>query len=443
MPALLPPSPRRALLAAAVAVAVVLGAVAPLGAAPAARGATPSGGGSARAGAAAAPALLAQPSPDLPGLPAVSPALAAVPVDSPAFRRARARYEAVAEALAADQAERVGMDRSVAQLASEAARVGAELVAAQARASGARSRLDTIEAAVADLAIRLYTSGGPTARVDAALATDQPAINDADRRDVLGSASMDVLLAEREAYRQRLDEAMARVEAARAEQSDLEARDRSLVQGRASAAETEAAAAGPVAERRVDYEHARVLATIDGGGFPLVALDAYYRAAGSMAEEDPTCGVRWWGIAGISAVEGHHGSYGGAVLDERGDSDRRIIGIPLDGTRDTQVVADSDGGALDGDPTQDRAVGPMQFIPQTWARFASDGNEDGRSDPFNLYDATRAAARYLCVASHGLDDEGGLRAAYFSYNHSDAYVDRVLGFARLYERSISVPDPRD
>ena len=106
------------------------------------------------------------------------------------------------------------------------------------------------------------------------------------------------------------------------------------------------------------------------------------------------------------------------------------------------MVGDTDGGALDGDASYDRAVGPMQFIPQTWSRFEADGNEDGTTSPFNLYDATLAAATYLCTASSGLDADPGLRAAYFSYNHSVLYVDSVLGYARLYERSIEVPDAR-
>jgi membrane-bound lytic murein transglycosylase B len=198
-----------------------------------------------------------------------------------------------------------------------------------------------------------------------------------------------------------------------------------------------------VAEERVAYEEARVLAPVEGVEFPLVALDAYYRAARSSEQEDPACGVRWWAIAGISRVEGHHGTYGGAALDPRGDATKRIIGIQLNGTNATQSIGDSDGGALDGDPVYDRAVGPMQFIPQTWARFAADGNEDGTATPFNLYDATLAAARYLCRASKGLQDDGGLRTAYFSYNHSLDYVERVLSFARGYEHAVEVPDDAD
>jgi membrane-bound lytic murein transglycosylase B len=228
-----------------------------------------------------------------------------------------------------------------------------------------------------------------------------------------------------------------------ADSAEAGAAARELVAERPATADDELAAAPPVATERVSYESARVLATVKGVDFPLVALDAYFRAAATSAEHDPACGVQWWAIAGISRVEGHHGSYGGAVLDDVGDSMPRIIGIQLNGTNQTQVVPDTDGGALDGDPAYDRAIGPMQFIPQTWATFAADGNDDGSATPFNLYDATLAAAHYLCRASGGLAAEPGLRAAYFSYNHSDAYVARVLTFARLYERSVDLTDTRD
>jgi membrane-bound lytic murein transglycosylase B len=126
-----------------------------------------------------------------------------------------------------------------------------------------------------------------------------------------------------------------------------------------------------------------------------------------------------------------------------GDTDKRIIGIQLNGTNSTRAIGDTDGGVLDGDTSYDRAVGPMQFIPQTWRRYEADGNEDGTTSPFNLYDATLAAATYLCASSSGLDADPGLRAAYFSYNHSVRYVDSVLGYARLYQRSIEVPERTD
>ena len=65
-----------------------------------------------------------------------------------------------------------------------------------------------------------------------------------------------------------------------------------------------------------------------------------------------------------------------------------ILGPVLDGRlAGNEVIRDTDKGAIDGDPTHDRAVGPMQFIPATWAGYASDGNGDGIKDPNNVFDA--------------------------------------------------------
>ena len=41
--------------------------------------------------------------------------------------------------------------------------------------------------------------------------------------------------------------------------------------------------------------------------------------------------------------------------------------------------------------------------------------------------AAVGAAMYLCRARKGLDQEANIRAAAFSYNHSDVYVSRVVG----------------
>ena len=47
-----------------------------------------------------------------------------------------------------------------------------------------------------------------------------------------------------------------------------------------------------------------------------------------------------------------------------------------------------------------------------------------------------SAAAYLCASGPGLEGDAGLRRAYFSYNHSDAYVAQVLGHAREYQQSV-------
>jgi len=389
------------------------------------------------------PGPLAPPSPELPGLPTTSIELAEVAVDSPAFRRAADRYGSVEATHRDAQSRRVELDHTVSVLRSRVTELNGVLASAQARVAGLTSRVEVVETAVRELAVASFVAGGAGERLNTAIASETPAISEVDRRVVLGGLSLEILLTERVAYRAQIAEASARAQSATDDLAAAREALQALSAERPAAVDGEVATAADVAAERVAYEEARVLATVDGVEFPLVALDAYFRAAGTIASERPGCRVRWWGLAGISRVEGHHGTYGGTTLGPNGDTSRRIIGIQLNGTNETAVVGDSDGGALDGDPDFDRAVGPMQFIPQTWLRYQADGNEDGTRSPFNLYDATLAAASYLCTSSLGLDDDAGLRAAYFSYNHSVTYVDSVLGYARLYERMIAVPAPQD
>ncbi|MGH8775651.1 MAG: lytic transglycosylase domain-containing protein [Jiangellaceae bacterium] len=83
------------------------------------------------------------------------------------------------------------------------------------------------------------------------------------------------------------------------------------------------------------------------------------------------------------------------------------------------LIRDTDGGALDGDTTYDRAVGPMQFIPSTWRSVSVDGNGDGRRDPNNIYDAAQGAAVYLCAGDTDLRDPIQAARAVRRYNNAD------------------------
>ena len=82
-------------------------------------------------------------------------------------------------------------------------------------------------------------------------------------------------------------------------------------------------------------------------------------------------------------------------------------------------------------PSSAGALGPMQFLPATWASAGVDGDGDGRADIMNAYDAVPAAALYLCRNGAG---RGGraLYDAVFSYNHADWYVREVLALAARY-----------
>ena len=82
-------------------------------------------------------------------------------------------------------------------------------------------------------------------------------------------------------------------------------------------------------------------------------------------------------------------------------------------------------------PSSAGALGPMQFMPATWAYSGVDGDGDGKADIMNPYDAVPAAALYLCRAGAGQGPQG-LYDAIFAYNHADWYVKQVLDLAARY-----------
>lgn len=166
-------------------------------------------------------------------------------------------------------------------------------------------------------------------------------------------------------------------------------------------------------------------------GIPIRPLSAYAGAALQLAEEQPACRLEWTTLAAIGRVETVHATIFDSALDRDGVSTPPIVGIPLDGDG-VLAVPDTDGGALDGDAEWDRAVGPMQFIPSTWAIVGSDGNADGTADPQQIDDAVLTAARYLCRAERDLSDPSDWVAAVHSYNPNLEYNDSVADFADRY-----------
>jgi membrane-bound lytic murein transglycosylase B len=160
-------------------------------------------------------------------------------------------------------------------------------------------------------------------------------------------------------------------------------------------------------------------------GVPARALAAYAAAETAARDELADCGLSWVTLAGLGRVESNHGRYGGAVVDDEGRPSAPIRGPALDGTGGNREIRDTDGGRLDGDTLHDRAVGPLQFIPTTWADYGADSDGDGASDPDDLDDAALAAARYLCADDRDLRRGDDWQAAVLAYNRSQAYVDRV------------------
>ncbi len=125
---------------------------------------------------------------------------------------------------------------------------------------------------------------------------------------------------------------------------------------------------------------------------PAELLPIYQAAAAG------TCGMPWQVLAATGKVESDHGRSN------------------LPGVRSG---ANSAG-----------AIGPMQFLPATWAAYGVDGDGDGDTDVYDSVDAIWGAANYLCA--NGAGDPALLADAVWAYNHSTAYVDTVLAVAASY-----------
>ncbi len=167
-------------------------------------------------------------------------------------------------------------------------------------------------------------------------------------------------------------------------------------------------------------------------GIPSVALVAYRSAEQKMAVAAPGCGVSWNLLAGIGRIESGHA--GGGAVDARGTAIVPIYGPALDGTLPgNEVIMQS---SVSNRATYARAMGPMQFLPGTWARYASDGKGDGTADPQNLFDSTLAAARYLCSGGLNLRDPAQVMSAILRYNNSMSYAQNVLGWAAAYATGV-------
>jgi membrane-bound lytic murein transglycosylase B len=374
--------------------------------------------------------------------PRLDASLAGVQVDGDGYRKALAAYRSVSGRLA-DAEERLAHVTAEADaLGGERDRLTAQIDEARTRGDAARADYDRLRASLRAVAVAAYVQGRDTfseslvggAEEAASLARQDAMVNDVTERRAGQMRDAKAIVQEADATIERDSQALASVQ----QRLEVAVATRDDTAGEVDALRRSAAGA------RSSLADWRLAADVAGSDLPLVALDAYVKAAGRMAFERPECGLRWTGLAGIGKVESGHGTYGGARLTATGQTSQPIVGIPLDGNNGTAVVADTDGGALDGDPTSDRAVGPMQFIPGSWRALGRDGNGDGRADPSNIYDAALAAASLLCrSAGSGLDTDGGLYRAALAYNNSASYAALVVRTANAYaaQESQLIPPP--
>ncbi|HEU5150375.1 MAG TPA: lytic transglycosylase domain-containing protein [Iamia sp.] len=370
-------------------------------------------------------------------LPELSAALADVELTSDGYDQVVARRDEVADQRAAAERREAEESATIVAATAREAELSEQIEAARARAERWEGVADRIDDAVRAVAVGSYMRGS-SADIDPLFSLDP------DAHDRAATASV---TSESMARRQVRELERARSESRRARSEEtLSIAMRDGVRDALAAARIardEARAdkerlAIELLEATAAIEDERRLATVVGAGFPLVVLDAYWKAAEAMQLLAPGCGIQWWALAGIGKIESRHGTYGGSEVRADGSLTKPIIGIPLTGAGGTAFIGDSDGGLIDGDPTVDRAAGPMQFIPQTWAAYGVDGDRNGRIEIQNIYDAAAGAARYLCVAAGSMADVGGLQRGYFAYNHSAAYVASVLSQAVHYGTAVPI-----
>ncbi|MFJ7294919.1 lytic transglycosylase domain-containing protein [Streptomyces collinus] len=173
-------------------------------------------------------------------------------------------------------------------------------------------------------------------------------------------------------------------------------------------------------------------------GIPATVLDAYKKAETTLREAKPGCNLPWQLLAAIGRVESGQARGGQVTAD--GTTIKPILGPQLDGNG-FALIKDTDDGAYDGNSAYDSAVGPMQFIPSTWAWAGRDGNGDGKKDPNNIYDAALAAGHYLCRNNWDLSQQDDLDRAILSYNQSREYLNLVMRWLEYYRKGThEVPD---
>ena len=276
-------------------------------------------------------------------------------------------------------------------------------VAAQRMYDALQARAEAVAMQQDTHVVALYESGGTMPLYARALSTGDPsslrqvrlvagvvtqdALAVADAKRVAEAAKQRYLLADNatSASLTNADEVNQRLEAV---QSLLDQQQALFDQASAKAQQLEALrrAAAELAAERAAAAGAGSLAASSASP---AAIPPAYRALyiGAAA----TCpGLSWTVLAAIGQVETHHGQ-GGMV---------------------------SSAGAL----------GPMQFMPATFARYARDGDHDGRADIMDPADAIYTAAALLCADGAG---QGGqqLYSAIWNYNHADWYVQLVLALA--------------
>jgi membrane-bound lytic murein transglycosylase B len=309
------------------------------------------------------------------------------------------------------------------QLSLEATAAAGRLSAAFAEQARLAGRHDAAAAALVraqtqrTASIRaVYADGGRLGLISSVLAADSP--DDALWR--IGTArriQLDVLHADQrqaEATAARESDSEQAVEAATRADADLA---RALAEFQNSVAEAEATLDRAEAELNRLTATARRLRAAQEAARRLAAVRAAAEAARLASAAT--------GVTAMVIPPAYRSAYQGAAATCPG----------LDWTLIAAVGQIESGHGRNNGPSSAGAIGPMQFMPATFAQYAVDGDHDGVTDAWDYHDAIYSAAAYLCASGARGGTVDGVRAALFAYNHAQWYVDLVLAARTAILRS--------
>lgn len=266
------------------------------------------------------------------------------------------------------------------------------------------AQADAYQQQLDDRVRALYMSGGPlvlyASLLDASDASDLQArvitvkrVISVDHDRAAASAAVSAAADQQRASAQHVARQRIATERSVAEvfvrvDSLLQQQQALLAQANAHTAALRAAEAALAAQRAA---LASITASRIGSMRPMPPPEEFFRLYKAAA---PTCpGLSWTVLAAIGQVESGHGR----------DASTSYAG----------------------------AMGPMQFLPATFASYAVDGNHDGHLDIMDPADAIYTAAHYLCANGAGAGGQS-LYQAIWNYNHADWYVQMVLALAAQY-----------
>ena len=146
------------------------------------------------------------------------------------------------------------------------------------------------------------------------------------------------------------------------------------------------------------------------------------------------CGVSWNWLPGIGRIESGHAG-GGAPSSSRHRDQPDPSPARPDGTLPgNEVIVQQSVGSR---RHLRLVMGPMQFLPGTWARYASDGDGDGIADPQNLFDSYPVGGPIpVQRRAQPARPPGEATAAILRYNNSVAYAAERAGLAAAYATGV-------